>query len=128
MTRSVAQQSRVDLLAEREAIELQIQQLDASQQSLTQQLAALAMQIRHLGERLHRRCRELVIFDVEEATDYLFSSRVLSGQVEARRELTEEYERLRAQAEQDVLSLVTRLDDIAAGIEAAQRDIQRFSE
>ena len=48
VTRAASQQSRVDLLAEREAIELQIQQLDASQQSLTQQLAALAMQIRHL--------------------------------------------------------------------------------
>ena len=57
-----------------EAIELQIQQLDASQQSLTQQLAALAMQIRHLSVNAYIGGVELVIFDVEEATDYLFLS------------------------------------------------------
>jgi len=127
---AASQQARVDLLAEREATEIEIQQLDVDQRDLTEQLAALASQIRQLSVNAYigGGIEELVILDVEEATDYLFSSRVLDGQVEVRRDITREYEQLRAQAEATVLDLVNRLDDIAAGIEQAQGDIQRFSE
>jgi hypothetical protein len=125
-----AQQRREDLLAEREATEAEIQQLDVDQRDLTERLASLAAQIRQLSVNAYigGGVEELVILDVAEATDYLFSSRVLDSQVEVRRDITQEYERLRAEAEQGVVDMVNRLDDISAGIEQAQDDIQRFSE
>jgi len=116
-------QGQSDLIATRN----EISALGLEQVALAHELEQARRQVRVVTVRAYTGgagVRELdVLMDAEDIGEHLYRSELLTGNVVDTSTAIEDYQELEAQADDNVVALAERVDDIQAGIELAGEDI-----
>ena len=129
-----AETQRIDAMARRAQLEAdlattraEISALGLEQVALAHELELARRQVRVVTVRAYTGgdgVRELdVLMDAEDIGEHLYRSELLTENVVDTATAVQEYQDLRAQADDDVIALAERVDDIQAGIEQAEADI-----
>jgi hypothetical protein len=121
-------QGQADLAATRQ----EISALGLEQAALAHELEVARHRVRVVTVRAYTGgagARELdVLMDATDIGEHLYRSELLTGNVVDTAQAIEEYQALRAQADDHVIELAERLDDVQAGIEQAEADIAQAAE
>lgn len=116
-------QDQADLLATRR----EISALGLEQVALAHELEQSRRQVRVVTVRAYTGgggARELdVLMNAEDIGEHLYRSELLTGNVVDTATAIEDYQALQAQADDNVIALAERVDDLQAGIEQAGADI-----
>jgi len=116
-------QGQADLVATRS----EISALGLEQVALAHELEQARRQVRVVTVRAYTGgggVRELdVLMDAEDIGEHLYRSELLTGNVVDTATAIDDYRELQAQADDEVIALAERVDDIQAGIEQAGADI-----
>ncbi len=129
-----AETQRIDAMARRTQLQAdlattraEISALGLEQVALAHELELARRQVRVVTVRAYTGgdgVRELdVLMDAEDIGEHLYRSELLTGNVVDTATAVQAYQDLRAQADDDVIALAERVDDIQAGIEQAGADI-----
>lgn len=130
--RADAIQRRAEGQADLAAARQEISALGLEQAALAHELEVARHRVRVVTVRAYTGgagARELdVLMDATDIGEHLYRSELMTGNVVDTEQAIEEYQALRAQADDHVVLLAERVDDLQAGIEQAGADIALAAE
>ena len=122
-----AQSRRTQLQADLAATRAEIGALGLEQAALAHELEVARRRVRVVTVRAYTGgggARELdVLMDASDLSEHLYRSELLTGNAVDTTDAIDDYEQLQSQADDSILELAERADDLQAGIEQAAVDI-----